>query len=222
MSRAHRLRPEGRVPRFQSVAITPNQPPVASFISGKAEAGSSTSFDASASADPDGTILRYGWDFGDGKTLPKGGPTPNHTYAKAGNYDVTLTLTDNEGCSTKIVYTGQTISCNGSAVAAKTKRVKAAVDTTAPKARITKQPKAKIKTKKKSVKVEVSFKSDKGATFKCKLDKAKYRPCTSPYTAKAKSKGGKGKKHTISIQATDKAGNVGKAATVKFTVIRTG
>jgi hypothetical protein len=39
---------------------------------------------------------------------------------------------------------------------------------------------------------------------------------------KAKSKGGKGKKHTISIKAKDKAGNVGKAATAKFKVIKKG
>ena len=43
-----------------------------------------------------------------------------------------------------------------------------------------------------------------------------------PLQLKAKSKGGKGKQHTISIKATDGAGNVGKPATVKFKVIRKG
>ena len=95
-------------------------------------------------------------------------------------------------------------------------------ESSAPKTKITKKPKAKIKTKKNSVKVKVSFKSEKGAKFKCKLDKAAYKSCKSPYKVKAKSKGGKGKRHTISIQAIDKAGNVGKAATAKFTVIRKG
>ena len=84
------------------------------------------------------------------------------------------------------------------------------------------KPKGKIKTAKKKVKVKVSFSSEAGTTFKCKLDKADYKSCTSPYTVKAKSKGGKGKKHTISVQATDAAGNVGKPAVVKFKVIRKG
>ena len=53
-----------------------------------------------------------------------------------------------------------------------------------------------------------------------KLDKAAYKPCTSPYKVKAKSRPGKGKKHTISIKAKDGAGNVGKPAVVKFKVIR--
>ena len=68
----------------------------------------------------------------------------------------------------------------------------------------------------------ISFTSEKGAKFKCKLDKAKFKPCTSPYKVKAKSKRGNGKKHTISVKATDEAGNVGKAATVRFKVIRKG
>jgi hypothetical protein len=93
------------------------------------------------------------------------------------------------------------------------------VDTQA-KTTITKKPKNKIKTKKKKVKVKVSFKSEQGATFKCKLDKAGYKPCTSPYAAKVKSKPGKGMKHKISIKATDALGNVSKPATVKFKVIR--
>lgn len=94
------------------------------------------------------------------------------------------------------------------------------VDTTAPDMRVTKRLKGKIKTKKRSVKIKVSFSSEKDAKFKCKLDKAKYKPCTSPYKVRAKSKRGKGKKHTISVKATDKAGNVGRPTKVKFKVIR--
>ncbi len=90
-----------------------------------------------------------------------------------------------------------------------------------PKTKITKKPKSRIKTTKKKVKVKVSFKSEADAIFKCKLDDANYKRCTSPYIVKAKSKGGKGRKHTISIRATVD-GLVGKPAVIKFKVIRKG
>lgn len=96
------------------------------------------------------------------------------------------------------------------------------VDTQAPNTTITGKPQSKLKTTKGSAKVKVSFTSEPGATFECKLDKAEYQPCRSPYSVRAKSKGGGGKKHTISIQATDQAGNGGSPATVKFKVIRKG
>ena len=95
------------------------------------------------------------------------------------------------------------------------------VDATGPKTTIQKGPKAKVKTKGKKAKVTVTFKSEAGAGFECRLDKAQFKRCDSPFKAKVKSKPGKGAKHTISIRATDGAGNVeGKPATVKFKVIR--
>jgi PKD repeat protein len=51
------------------------------------------SFDASGSDDPDGTISKYDWDFGDGETGT--GETTSHTYGSAGAKTVTLTVTDN-------------------------------------------------------------------------------------------------------------------------------
>ncbi|MEE8601977.1 PKD domain-containing protein [Euzebya tangerina] len=49
----------------------------------------------SGSSDPEGPIASYSWDMGDGTQLP--GPTPQHSYAAAGEYTVTLTVTDGEG-----------------------------------------------------------------------------------------------------------------------------
>ncbi len=98
--------------------------------------------------------------------------------------------------------------------------VKPANDTTPPKVKIKKAPKKKIKTTKAKIKVKVKFTSEAGATFKCKIDKKKYKKCASPAKFKAASKAGKGKKHTIYVVATDPAGNSSKPAKAKFKVIR--
>lgn len=45
--------------------------------------------------DPDGTVIRYDWDFGDGDRA--GGQIIEHTYLDAGTYAPTVTVTDNSG-----------------------------------------------------------------------------------------------------------------------------
>ena len=47
--------------------------------------------------DPDGDIVAYSWDLGDGNNSSQA--NPSHAYAGAGTYTVTLTVTDNEGAS---------------------------------------------------------------------------------------------------------------------------
>jgi hypothetical protein len=49
-----------------------------------------------ASFDPDGTIVRYFWTFGD-DSPPEDTPDTNHVYKVAGAYTVTHTVTDNNG-----------------------------------------------------------------------------------------------------------------------------
>lgn len=78
-----------------STIATANAPPVASFT--YSCNGLTCSFDGSASSDPDGTITSYAWDFGDGATAA--GAAASHTYATAGTYNVTLTVTDDNGAS---------------------------------------------------------------------------------------------------------------------------
>jgi hypothetical protein len=50
-----------------------------------------------------------------------------------------------------------------------------------------------------------------GSKFLCKLDKKKYKPCTSPKTYK-KLKAGK---HVFRVKARDRAGNVDRTPMVK-------
>ncbi|MEW6070299.1 MAG: PKD domain-containing protein, partial [Candidatus Thermoplasmatota archaeon] len=56
-------------------------------------------FDASASFDLDGAIMRYSWNFGDGTT--DSGRIVWHAY-NPGNYTITLTITDNNHSSASI------------------------------------------------------------------------------------------------------------------------
>lgn len=109
-----------------AIAIVPNQPPHATFTA--ATSGLNASFSAAASADPDGTVARYDWNFGDGSSAANAGASPTHAFAKAGTYQVTVTETDNEGCSLNFVFTGQTAYCNGSAIARHTMPVKVGLE----------------------------------------------------------------------------------------------
>jgi PKD repeat protein len=72
-----------------------NQPPIAAFTSSCN--GLTCSF-TSTSSDPDGTIASYRWTFGDGTPAVTTQNT-SHTYAAAGTYSVTLTVTDNQGAT---------------------------------------------------------------------------------------------------------------------------
>ncbi|WP_162605604.1 beta-propeller fold lactonase family protein [Jiangella ureilytica] len=117
------VRTGGRGPASQSLAIRPNQGPVAALTATAGRAGTVTRFDATGGADPDGTVARYDWDFGDGTRLADGGPTPTHVYRTSGVHHARVTLTDNEGCSTTDVFTGQTFLCHGTAAARATHAV---------------------------------------------------------------------------------------------------
>ena len=55
-----------------------------------------TCFFTDGSEDPDGTIANRVWNFGDGSSV-QNELNPSHTYAAAGEYTVTLTVTDNGG-----------------------------------------------------------------------------------------------------------------------------
>ena len=79
-----------------SVTVTrpPNVDPEAVFS--QSCSGLVCAFDGSGSSDPDGDgIVGYAWDFGDGGSSDQA--TPGHEFAAAGEYEVTLTVTDGRG-----------------------------------------------------------------------------------------------------------------------------
>lgn len=53
-------------------------------------------FDGSGSSDPDGSIVRYEWSFGDGTYLYGAESKVTHTFATAGSYYVYLTVIDDD------------------------------------------------------------------------------------------------------------------------------
>ena len=78
-----------------------NQAPTAAFTSSPTNLA--VSFDGSASRDPDGTVASYRWDFGDGSAAGSGAK-PAHTYATAGTFQATLTVTDNLGATGTVAH----------------------------------------------------------------------------------------------------------------------
>jgi len=92
-----------------TVTQSGNQPPVANAGPGQSStAGSMVNLSGSGSSDPDGNIISYRWNFGDGTTAS--GISVAHIYAAAGTYTVVLTVTDNLGAAASgtaiIVVTG--------------------------------------------------------------------------------------------------------------------
>jgi PKD repeat protein len=79
--------------------VTPiNMPPFA-VINGpySGEEDSDISFSSSGSHDPDGSIVDYSWDFGDGQTSTSA--DPSHIYSVPNTYTVTLRVTDDKGAT---------------------------------------------------------------------------------------------------------------------------
>lgn len=107
----------GTDPDLESIAITPNQAPTASFTVHSKPKKKSARFIGSGSSDLDGTIADYEWDFGDGFSASTSDPEVRHRYANAGTFIITLTVTDNEGCSVGRIFTGKATLCNGSPTA---------------------------------------------------------------------------------------------------------
>jgi PKD repeat protein len=103
--------------------------PTASFLAPSAAAPTQqASFDASSSTDPAGNsaaisgtsysigsgLASYRWSWGDGSSTTSASPTTTHAYAAVGNYNVSLTVTDNLGFTSTVTHL-LTITSDGSA-----------------------------------------------------------------------------------------------------------
>jgi PKD repeat protein len=97
--------------RFVTIRLVPTQivvvpgAPVPSFTYSPANpaVGVLVLFNAAASFDPDGTIVSYRWDWGDGESVTKPTATEDHDFPAPGTYNVKLTVTDDAGLQSVLI-----------------------------------------------------------------------------------------------------------------------
>lgn len=81
-----------------TIDITVSEAPVAVITADRTTADNAPAtivFSGSASFDPDGTVEKFRWDFGDGSREELA--DVSHTFSQSGNYRVRLTVTDDVG-----------------------------------------------------------------------------------------------------------------------------
>jgi len=91
---------------MSGTALGVNEPPSANFtwLPDEPTTDNVVTFDASASFDPDGTIVTYEWDFdGDGVYDDATGLTTSRSFTSAGDYSVGLKVTDDDGATDTII-----------------------------------------------------------------------------------------------------------------------
>src|SRR3989441_428505 len=81
---------------------SPNLPPQARFTASQSRTvpWNPVTFDAGSSTDPDGTIVSYAWDFGDG--FAGSGVVVGHAFVASGRFSVVLTVVDNRQTSNAV------------------------------------------------------------------------------------------------------------------------
>ncbi len=78
--------------------VLPDQPPIAEAGPNQnIILGQTVNFDDSSSYDPDGQVVSYYWDFGDGEDCDQS--CPSHIYNEVGQFTATLTVTDDSGAT---------------------------------------------------------------------------------------------------------------------------
>jgi len=88
---------------IENFTTSANQQPVAIIVApGSADKKTDITFDGSTSYDPDGYIVEYLWDFGDGET--GNGSVVTHQYQVSGTYSVALQVEDDDGDTGSTVH----------------------------------------------------------------------------------------------------------------------
>ena len=85
---------------------TENKAPTAAFSLDPASGNAplTVNLDASNSQDSDGSIATYSWDFGDDSAKAEG-VTTEHTFTDSGSFEITLSVTDDDGATDKSTQT---------------------------------------------------------------------------------------------------------------------
>jgi len=106
-------------PRYISfsevVTLPPNLPPIANIRPGGAffGVGEMIKLMALGTNDPDGEIVLYRWNYGDGNTAVLTSAIARYAYSRPGAYAVTMTVIDNGGKSASASVTLQVGSAEG-------------------------------------------------------------------------------------------------------------
>ncbi|MGD2175420.1 MAG: PKD domain-containing protein [Candidatus Brocadiaceae bacterium] len=80
---------------FELNALSPCQALNGNVV--RARAPYEVRFAGDTSFDVDGSVVRYEWDFGDGETAESPRPSARHVYERAGSYDASLVVVDEDG-----------------------------------------------------------------------------------------------------------------------------
>ncbi len=104
---------DGAANTTSSTITVLNRSPVASLVASATTVfvNETITFNASTSEDPDGTIVTYLWDFGDGANAT--GLIVNHAFAVNGTYLVILNVTDDDGAAAQSNVTINSTSYKG-------------------------------------------------------------------------------------------------------------
>ena len=100
-----------------AVITVQDRPPTIMFSlsTNSTTTGTVVTFNSAGTADPDGVIVSYTWDFGDGSF--GSGPYPSHTYSSPGTYTVKLTVVDDSNsaisASSSIIVRAPTTAPSG-------------------------------------------------------------------------------------------------------------